>query len=118
MGSGESIDFLPPGAVPEQACLPGGFVGTSGGNRSSNFGSADRSKSTSKANASLSCCLAVHKTLVSTACTRAPLSVRLPPDRVETLITRADQAMYHAKRRGRNRVELYNEDCTSENEPR
>jgi hypothetical protein len=37
----------------------------SGGSRSSNFGAADRSKSTSKANASLSCCLAVHKMLVS-----------------------------------------------------
>jgi diguanylate cyclase (GGDEF)-like protein len=39
-------------------------------------------------------------------------------DRVETLVTRADQAMYYAKRRGRNRVELYNKDCTSENQPR
>jgi hypothetical protein len=27
-------------------------------------------------------------------------------------------AMYHAKRRGRNRVELYNEECASTNQPR
>jgi diguanylate cyclase (GGDEF)-like protein len=38
-------------------------------------------------------------------------------DQVETLITRADQAMYHAKRRGRNRVELYSEECASKNQP-
>lgn len=38
-------------------------------------------------------------------------------DQVETLITRADQAMYYAKRRGRNRVELYHEECASKNQP-
>lgn len=34
-------------------------------------------------------------------------------DEVDTFVTRADQAMYYAKRRGRNRVELYNEACLS-----
>jgi diguanylate cyclase (GGDEF)-like protein len=39
-------------------------------------------------------------------------------DHVEMLITRADQAMYHAKRSGRNRVQLYNEECVSRSQPR
>ena len=38
-------------------------------------------------------------------------------DHVETFIARADQAMYHAKRRGRNRVESYNEEPSSNNQP-
>jgi PleD family two-component response regulator len=38
-------------------------------------------------------------------------------DQVETFITRADQAMYHAKRKGRNRVELYHEACVSKDQP-
>lgn len=45
--------------------------------------------------------------------------VMLSPDidQVETFITRADQAMYLAKHRGRNRVELYDDECASENQP-
>ena len=45
--------------------------------------------------------------------------VMLTPDidQVETFITRADQAMYNAKRRGRNRVELHEEECASKNVP-
>jgi diguanylate cyclase (GGDEF)-like protein len=46
--------------------------------------------------------------------------VMLSPDidQVETFITRADQAMYHAKGRGRNRVELYTGECVSKDQSR
>lgn len=56
----------------------------------------------------------------STAVTVSIGVVMLSPeiDQVETFVTRADQAMYHAKRRGRNRVELYNEECASKNQVR
>lgn len=57
-----------------------------------------------------------HATTVTVSIGVVMLSQEI--DRVETLITRADQAMYHAKRRGRNRVELYNEACASKNQPR
>ena len=67
------------GSTAETAGLAGGWRSVCAGRISSNLGSADRSKSTIKANRSLSCCLAVHKILVSTACVRAPFSVRLPP---------------------------------------
>jgi GGDEF domain-containing protein len=56
-----------------------------------------------------------HATAVTVSIGVVMLSPEI--DRVETLITRADQAMYHAKRRGRNRVELYSEACASENQP-
>ena len=39
-------------------------------------------------------------------------------DHVETLIERADQAMYYAKHRGRNRVELYHEACATKGPPK
>lgn len=38
-------------------------------------------------------------------------------DQVDTFVARADQAMYHPKRRGRNRVELYSEACLSNDQP-
>jgi diguanylate cyclase (GGDEF)-like protein len=57
-----------------------------------------------------------HSTVVTVSIGLVMLSPEI--DQVETLVTRADQAMYYAKHRGRNRVELYNKDCTSENQPR
>jgi diguanylate cyclase len=50
-----------------------------------------------------------HATAVTVSIGVAVLSPEI--DQVETLVTRADKAMYHAKRKGRNRVELYNEEC-------
>jgi hypothetical protein len=67
--------FTSPGSPFEPTSF--GVINT--GRISSNFGFADRSKSTIWANRSLSCCLAAHKMLVSTACVRAPFAVRLPP---------------------------------------
>jgi diguanylate cyclase len=57
-----------------------------------------------------------HVTAVTVSIGVAMLSPEI--DRVETFITRADQAMYHAKRRGRNRVELYNDECVSKDQSR
>ena len=57
-----------------------------------------------------------HATAVTVSIGVVMLSPEI--DQVETLVTRADQAMYHAKRRGRNRVELYSEECESKNQPR
>ena len=57
-----------------------------------------------------------HSTSVTVSIGVVMLSPEI--DQVETLVTRADQAMYYAKHRGRNRIELYNKDCTSENQPR
>ena len=54
-----------------------------------------------------------HSTLVTVSIGVVMLSPEI--DQVETLVTRADQAMYDAKRRGRNRVELYSDICASEN---
>jgi diguanylate cyclase (GGDEF)-like protein len=56
-----------------------------------------------------------HVTTVTVSIGVAMLSADI--DHVETFITRADQAMYDAKRRGRNRVELYNEESASKNQP-
>jgi diguanylate cyclase (GGDEF)-like protein len=55
-----------------------------------------------------------HSTVVTVSIGVVMLSPEI--DQVETLVTRADQAMYYAKRRGRNRVELYGEACASENQ--
>ncbi|NOS81237.1 MAG: diguanylate cyclase [Nitrospira sp.] len=57
-----------------------------------------------------------HSTVVTVSIGVVMLSPEI--EQVEALVTRADQAMYYAKRRGRNRVELYNKDCASENQPR
>ncbi len=54
-----------------------------------------------------------HSTVVTVSIGVVMLSPEI--DQVETLVTRADQAMYYAKHRGRNRVELYSEACASEN---
>ena len=55
-----------------------------------------------------------HSTSVTVSIGIVMLSPEI--DQVETLVTRADQAMYYAKHRGRNRVELYSEACASENQ--
>ena len=55
-----------------------------------------------------------HSTVVTVSIGVVMLSPEI--DQVETLVTRADQAMYYAKHRGRNRVELYSEACASENQ--
>lgn len=55
-----------------------------------------------------------HITAVTVSIGVAMLSPDI--DQVETFVTRADQAMYRAKRRGRNRVELYNDECAPENQ--
>jgi diguanylate cyclase (GGDEF)-like protein len=57
-----------------------------------------------------------HSTVVTVSIGVVMLSQAI--DQVETLVVRADEAMYCAKRRGRNRVELYSEACASENQPR
>lgn len=57
-----------------------------------------------------------HVTVVTVSIGVVMLSPEI--EQVETLITRADQAMYQAKRKGRNRVELYTETCASKGQPR
>jgi diguanylate cyclase (GGDEF)-like protein len=56
-----------------------------------------------------------HATAVTVSIGVVMLSPEI--DRVETLIARADQAMYQAKRNGRNRVELCNDACVSKDQP-
>jgi diguanylate cyclase (GGDEF)-like protein len=55
-----------------------------------------------------------HSTVVTVSIGVVMLSPEI--DQVATLVTRADQAMYYAKHRGRNRVELYSEACVSKNQ--
>ena len=57
-----------------------------------------------------------HTTAVTVSIGVAMLSPEI--DQVEALITRADQAMYLAKREGRNRVELYHEACALKDQPK
>lgn len=57
-----------------------------------------------------------HVTAVTVSIGVAMVSTDI--DHVETFIARADQAMYQAKRRGRNRVELYNEESASKAQPK
>ena len=55
-----------------------------------------------------------HPTVVTVSIGVVMLSPEI--DRIETLVARADEAMYCAKRRGRNRVELYSDACASKNQ--
>lgn len=57
-----------------------------------------------------------HATAVTVSIGVVMLSPEI--DQVEMLVTRADEAMYYAKHRGRNRVELYSKACASENQLR
>jgi diguanylate cyclase (GGDEF)-like protein len=55
-----------------------------------------------------------HSTVVTVSIGVVMLSPEI--DRVKTLVARADEAMYCAKRKGRNRVELYSDACLSKNQ--
>jgi diguanylate cyclase (GGDEF)-like protein len=55
-----------------------------------------------------------HATMVTVSIGVVMVSQEI--EQVETLVARADEAMYCAKRRGRNRVELYSEACASESQ--
>ena len=61
------------------------------------------------------CAWETHVTAVTVSIGVVMLSPEI--DQVDAFVTRADQAMYHAKRRGRNRVELYSEACLPNDQP-